>query len=98
MIAQTFFGRKFRYAINAQVIAGIDRIIYDVFLGAPGKLPDATVWRTSPVKPVIEAQHPLFLLLGDMAYPKSKVMVTPYRTADAANDQNQEANISIFIN
>ena len=86
MIAQTFFGRKFRYAINAQVLAGVDRIIYDIFLGAPGKLPDSVVWRTSPVKVVVEGQHPLFCVLGDSAYPKSKVMVTPYKTPEAAAD------------
>ena len=86
-IAQSFFGRKFRYAINAQVVAGMDRMIYDIFLGAPGKMPDSVVWRTSPVKVLLEGQHPLFRVLGDMAYPKSRLMVTPYRTAEAANDE-----------
>ena len=98
MIAQTFFGRKFRYAINAQVLAGMDRIIYDLFLGAPGKLHDSVVWRTSPVKVLVEGQHPLFCLLGDSAYPKSKVMVTPYRTPEAAADMTKRQQIYVHMN
>ena len=64
-------------------------MIYDVFLGAPGKLPDSVVWRTSPVKVLLEAQHPSFRLLGDSAYPKSRIMVTPYRTPEAAADDSK---------
>ena len=67
-------------------MAGIDRIIYDIFLGSPGRLPDSVSWRTSPVKVMLERQHPLFRIAGDCAYPKSKIMLTPYRTAEAAND------------
>ena len=67
----------------------MDRLIYDVFLGAPGKMHDSVVWRTSPVKVLSEGQHPLFRLLGDMAYPKSKLLVTPYRTPEAANDDSK---------
>ena len=88
-IAQTFFGRKFRYAINAQVLGGINKMIYDVFLGCPGKFPDSVAWRTSPVKVMLERQHPLFRVAGDSAYPKSKLLVTPYRTAEAANNDSK---------
>ena len=88
-VAQTFFGRKFRYAINAQVLSGIDRLIYDLVLGAPGRMHDSVVWRTSPVKVHLEEQHPLFRVLGDSAYPKSKLLITPYSTAQAANDESK---------
>ena len=40
-IAKTFFGRKYRYAINAQVDAGLDKLIYDLNLGSPGKFTDS---------------------------------------------------------
>ena len=60
-----------------------------MFLGSPGRLPDSVTWRTSPVKVLLESQHPLFRIAGDSAYPKSKLMVTPYRTAEAANDPSK---------
>ena len=89
-IAQTFFGRKFRYAINAQVLGGIDRIIYDLNLGSPGKFPDSITWRVSPVKIAVEQQPlPQFRVAGDSAYAKSRLLVTPYRTAEAAADPSK---------
>ena len=69
-------------------------------MSEPHKIDDATVWRTSPVKVLLEAQHPSFRLLGDSAYPKSRIMVTPYRTPEAANDESkrQERNYTyIYI-
>ena len=39
--------RKFKYAINAQVIGGPDGIIYDCNVGSPGVFSDSTTWRCS---------------------------------------------------
>ena len=80
---QSFFGRKCRYAINAQVVGGPDGLIYDLDLSSPGSFADSTTWRSSRVKPVLEQQHPLFRLAGDSGYPKSKLLVTPYSMAEA---------------
>ena len=86
-VAQTFFGQKFRYAIKAQVLAGIDRLIYDLNLGSPGRFPDSITWRLSPVKVAVEQQPlPQFKVASDSAYPKSGLLITPYRTAQAAAD------------
>lgn len=89
-IAQVFFGRKLRYAVNAQVIGGPDdRLIYDLNLGSPGSFSDSTTWRCSDVKGILEGQHPKFLLAGDSGYPKSKLLVTPFSNDDALGDANK---------
>ena len=78
--------RKSRYSLNVQIVGGIDRLIYDVDIRCPGSFHDATVWRYSEVKNYIETRHPRFLLAGDMGYPKSPVLITPFRTAEAEAD------------
>ena len=48
-VGQQFFSRKFRYAINAQVVGGPDGLIYDLNLGSPGSFTDSTTWRCSGI-------------------------------------------------
>ena len=86
---QSFFGRKLRYAINAQVVGGPDGLIYNLDLSSPGSLTDSTTWRCSDVKPELEQRHPHYLIAGDSGYPKSKTLVTPYTTQEALNDDRK---------
>ena len=68
-------------------MGGIDRIISDVNFGSPGRFPDSITWRLSPVKIAVEHQPmPQFRVAGDSAYAKSRLLVTPYRTAQASAD------------
>ena len=61
-------------------------MIYDLDLGSPGSFSDASTWRTSMVKPILEQQHPLFQLAGDSGYPRSKMLIASYTVADSANN------------
>ena len=72
-------------------MAGLDKLIYDLNLGSPGRFPDAITWRLSPGRVALEQQPhiPQFRILADSAYPKSKLVVTPYRTAEAAADESK---------
>ena len=88
-IAQAFFGRKLRYAVNAMVIGGPDRLIYDLNLASPGSFSDSTTWRCSTVKTILEGLHPKFLLAGDSGYSKSKIMVTPFSNEEALGDPHK---------
>jgi hypothetical protein len=81
--AQQFFSRKMKYAINAQVIGGPDGLIYDLNLGSPGRFADATTFRCSAVKPILEGHIPFYKLAGDSGYAKSRMLITPYRTPEA---------------
>ncbi len=88
-IAQAFFGRKLRYAVNAMVIGGQDRLIYDLNLASPGSFSDSTTWRCSTVKTILKRLHPKFLLAGDSGYSKSKIMVTPFSNEEALGDPHK---------
>jgi hypothetical protein len=50
--------RKGFKSINAQIVGGIDRRIYDINLGAPGSFHDAAVYQLSPVKAWLETRFP----------------------------------------
>ena len=49
-IAQAFFQRKLRYAVNAMVIGCPDKLIYDLNLASLGSISDSTTWRCYRVK------------------------------------------------
>ena len=86
---QAYFSRKFRYAINAQVVGGPDRLIYDLELGGPGSWNDACIWRQSDVKKVLERRQPRFKLAGDSGYPRSPILITPFTQEEGQNDMRK---------
>lgn len=88
-VVHSFFSRKFRYAINAQVVGGPDRLIYDLELGAPGSWNDASVWRQSDVKKALERRCPRFRLAGDSGYPRSVILITPFSQIEGENDMSK---------
>ena len=77
-IAQAFFQRKLRYAVNAMVIGCPDRLIYDLNLASLGSISDSTTWRCYRVKMILEGLHPKFLVAGYSGYSKSRIMVKPF--------------------
>ncbi|XP_023336552.1 uncharacterized protein LOC111707651 [Eurytemora carolleeae] len=65
-------------SINAQIIGGFDRRIYDILLTAPGSFHDAAVCSMSQGKGWLETRFPQRFFLGESAYPQTEVMMTPY--------------------
>ncbi len=90
-VGQDYYHRKNCYAINCQVIANDQRLIYDIDNGWPGATNDARVWHLSEVKGYLDEdhQHHFFLMAGDSAYPISAWLVRPYTTAEAADAPNK---------
>lgn len=81
----SYYGRHSCYGHNVQIICDDQRLIRGVYLGYPGSCHDATVFRdsdfaTHPERFFCEAEW----LLGDVAYPLSGHLLTPYK-APASN-------------
>jgi hypothetical protein len=85
---QKFWCRKQFYAINCQVIANDEKVIYDVDCDWPGSAHDARIWRRSLAKQYLEQQR-LYLLAGDSAYPISENLMKPYTNAEAGQDASK---------
>ena len=74
-----FINRKGFYSLNAQIVGGMDRRIYDIQLSSPGSFHDAATWTMSLFKGWLETRNELGgLVLGDSAYPLSHYCLTPY--------------------
>lgn len=86
--AKDFLNRKGLYSINAQIIGGFDRRIYDILLTAPGSFHDAAVWSMSLGKGWLETRFPQRFFLGDSAYPQTEVMMTPYSEDQSKYNKN----------
>ena len=56
--AKDFLNRKGLYSINAQIIGGFDRRIYDILLTALGSFHYAAVWSMSLGKGWLETRFP----------------------------------------
>ena len=79
----TFINRKGSYSINAQIVGGMDRRIYDILLSAPGSFHNAAVWQMSQAKAYLFTLNPRHYVLGDAAYPISDHCLTPYSENEA---------------
>ncbi|KAF2886736.1 hypothetical protein ILUMI_19437, partial [Ignelater luminosus] len=81
--AVDFFNRKETHSIILQAVCDDNGLLTDVFIGIPGRVHNARVFRQSPlyhqlvsVPPLISAgQH----LLADAAYPLMANVLKPYR-------------------
>ena len=79
-----FINRKGLYSINAQIVGGIDRKLYDIQLTSPGSYHDAAMYQFS-----MSTRNTLGgFVLGDSAYPLSKFCITPY-DENGTNDHNR---------
>ncbi len=85
---RNYWCRKQYYAINCQVIANDQKIIYDIDCDWPGCAHDGRVWRRSGVKQFLERQH-FYLLAGDSAYTISEILMKPYSNAEALGDASK---------
>ena len=83
---RSFQNRKGLYSINAQIVGGIDRRIYDILLGSPGSFHDAAIWGMSEVRGWFETKYPRRYVLGDSAYAQSDCLMTPYPEEQSRRD------------
>lgn len=76
---ESFFTRKQRYAMNAQVVCDDKKVIRALVLGWPGSVHDSRAWRSSDMatRPGIFFSHGQYLM-ADSAYALSKYCMKPY--------------------
>lgn len=81
---------KLFFLLQMQVVCDSNRKIRDVFIGYPGSVHDARVFRTSPLADSLAEKCRDFFLLGDSAYPCLRHLLTPYK--DFGNLSNAQKN------
>ncbi|XP_018398475.1 PREDICTED: putative nuclease HARBI1 [Cyphomyrmex costatus] len=82
--ATDFFNRKQFHSIILQGVCDHSKRFIDVFIGMPGRMHDARVFRNSPLfRKLTDQQNPLLQrnqhLIGDCAYPLMVNLMTPFR-------------------
>ena len=81
---EQYINRKGFFSVQLQVICDPDLIITDVFCGYPGSVHDARVFRNSPICCEVEVNPDNYFpgnshILGDVAYPLKRWLLTPFR-------------------
>ncbi|XP_055843575.1 putative nuclease HARBI1 [Episyrphus balteatus] len=75
-----YYNRKNSHSDILQVVCDHRVVFTDVYVGAPGRLHDARVFRNSPLSSEIDRLVPdEYHLVGDTAYPLKKNLVPPFR-------------------
>jgi hypothetical protein len=85
-----YYGRKMRHSIKAQAIVSIEKKFLHVVVGRYGSTHDAPMLLESD----IWREHSRFLgagefLFGDVAYPQTPFLFTPYRTHEILRNQER---------
>ena len=73
------YSNKILYCLQMQVVCDNNRKIRDVFIGYPGSVHDARVFRNSPLSNSLGEKCQGFYILGDSAYPCLRNLLTPYK-------------------
>lgn len=66
--------------------------IIDVFIGFPGSVHDARVFRSSPLFNTLEEKCGENYILGDSAYPCLRNLLTPYKDTGALTNVQKQYN------
>ncbi|KAK5647836.1 hypothetical protein RI129_002728 [Pyrocoelia pectoralis] len=69
----SYLNRKHFFSVQAQVVCDHKRRIRDIFVGYPGSVHDARVFRTSPLCTSLPNKCGDLYILGDSAYPASNI-------------------------
>ena len=85
--SQRFYSRKQRYSINVQVVGNENRIC-DIDCRWPGGTHDSNIYHFSEARQHMESQI-TYKCAGDSGYAISQIMVKPYTTAEALNDNRK---------
>ncbi|KAJ8947083.1 hypothetical protein NQ314_008693 [Rhamnusium bicolor] len=93
--AESYINRKkisFYSKVNGkmEVVCDNNHLIRDVFIGYPGSVHDARVFRNSPLCNSLAEVCGEWSLLGDSAYPTLRNLLTPYKdTGNLSNAQKK---------
>ncbi|KAF6215836.1 hypothetical protein GE061_000171 [Apolygus lucorum] len=88
----SYYNRKKYHSIQLQVVCDGHKKITSVFVGFPGSVHDARVFRRSPLGQNLQERCGDFFLLGDSAYPCSRNLVTPFRSTGRETRQQRNFN------
>lgn len=81
--AVDFYNRKEYHSVILQGVCTDEAVFTDVYVGMPGRMHDARVFRRSPLYANLTDDPPLLPakqhLLGDAAYPLMQNLLKPYR-------------------
>ncbi|XP_071632700.1 putative nuclease HARBI1 [Temnothorax longispinosus] len=76
----SYINRKQYFSLHLQGVVNHNMKFIDVFVGYPGSVHDARVFRNSPIRNDLrELCGDNYYLLGDSAYPCLKQLIVPYR-------------------
>jgi hypothetical protein len=74
-----YINRKGWHSISFQVACDSNYIIKNVYGGFPGSFHDAYIFRKSPLADWTETIPDPFFILGNVAYPSTATVVTPFK-------------------
>ncbi|KAI4471245.1 hypothetical protein MML48_1g05040 [Holotrichia oblita] len=94
--AESHINRKGYYSIQMQVVCDHNRKIRDVFVGNPGSVHDARVFRNSPIGNTLEEKCGQYFLLGDSAYPLKRNLMTPFKDRGQLTPRQINYNIRLY--
>ncbi|XP_066581906.1 putative nuclease HARBI1 [Prorops nasuta] len=96
--AVDFYNRKGFHSIILQGICDPYCKFIDCFIGLPGRMHDATVFRISPIAKHLENPTSLSTdehLLGDSAYPLQPFLLTPFKDTGHLSQNQEKYNRSL---
>lgn len=77
-----FYNRKQHHSIVLQGMCNDKLQFIDTFIGAPGRMHDAKIFKSSPIFEKLHNHAFMpsnYYIMGDNAYPNSKFLMTPFR-------------------
>ncbi|XP_021340220.1 putative nuclease HARBI1 [Mizuhopecten yessoensis] len=89
-----YIDRKGFPSLQLQVVVSHNMLIIDAYVGWPGSVHDARVYKNSPLFDGLQTGMiaPGHFLIGDGAYPLSEVMITPFRQTGNLSAQQKHFN------
>ncbi|XP_026467667.1 putative nuclease HARBI1 [Ctenocephalides felis] len=90
--SRSFLNRKGYCSINMQAVCNDQNKIIDVFIGCPGSVHDARVFRRSNLGLNLNRKCGRYFLLGDAAYPLKTNLMTPFRNINSLTQTQKHFN------
>lgn len=93
-----YYNRKQVHSVVLQGMCDDKMRFTDVFIGAPGRMHDAKIFRSSPIfqkLPDPSFLPPKYHIMGDNAYPNSSFLITPFRDNGHLSPEKSRFNTSL---
>ncbi|KAK3920108.1 Protein ANTAGONIST OF LIKE HETEROCHROMATIN PROTEIN 1, partial [Frankliniella fusca] len=93
---QRYVDKNHNYSINVMLVSDHKRLIRDIYIGQPGSVNDARVFRRSPLAQCLHSRNDMLSegehLIGDSGYVCTDKMLTPYRNDGHLTDSHHYYN------